>query len=168
MWQMVVANPGFSRGRAPTLQGAPTYDFSEFSLILHEIERIWTRGRGASKILLCRSATDWLCKTGTSGHTLILVKINKDKDGHQRPPHRLFQWRIQDFQQFDLLGASCSQGTPWTAKALVVCLAQHSTTPTRFSASSAIQCSIFTLTDPSGAPHRLTFFSCLEFLPSAM
>ena len=37
-------------------EGAPTYDFAKFSQKLHEIERIWTRG-GASKILLCRSAT---------------------------------------------------------------------------------------------------------------
>ena len=27
--------------RAPTLQGAPTYDFVKFSQQLHEIERIW-------------------------------------------------------------------------------------------------------------------------------
>ena len=27
---------------APTLRGAPTYDFAKFSQKLHEIERIWT------------------------------------------------------------------------------------------------------------------------------
>ena len=41
----------------PTLQGAPTYDFAKFPQKLHEIERIWTRGGGASNILLCRTAT---------------------------------------------------------------------------------------------------------------
>ena len=46
---------------APTLQGAPTYDFAKFSEKLHEIERIWTLGEegGASKMLLCRSATGY-------------------------------------------------------------------------------------------------------------
>ena len=29
---------------APTLGGAPTYDFAKFSPKLHEIERIWTPG----------------------------------------------------------------------------------------------------------------------------
>ena len=29
---------------APTLRGAPTYDFAKFSQKLHEIERIWTPG----------------------------------------------------------------------------------------------------------------------------
>ena len=50
----------FPEEGAPTLQGgAPTYDFAKFSQKLHEIERIWTpRGGRASKILLCRSATD--------------------------------------------------------------------------------------------------------------
>ena len=38
-------------------RGAPTYDFAKFSQKLHEIERIWTLKGGASKILLCRSAT---------------------------------------------------------------------------------------------------------------
>ena len=49
----------FPEEGAPTLRGAPTYDFAKFSQKLHEIERIWTPGgRGrASKILLCRSAT---------------------------------------------------------------------------------------------------------------
>ena len=42
---------------APTLGGA-TYDFAKFSQKLHEIERIWTRGGDASKILLCRCATE--------------------------------------------------------------------------------------------------------------
>ena len=39
------------------LYRAPTYDFAKISQKLHEIERIWTPGGGASKILLCRSAT---------------------------------------------------------------------------------------------------------------
>ena len=47
----------FPEEGAPTLRGAPTYDFAKFSQKLHEIERIWTPGGGASKILLCRSAT---------------------------------------------------------------------------------------------------------------
>ena len=52
----------FPEEGAPTLQagggGAPTYNFAKFSQKLHEIERIWTPGGGASKILLCRSATE--------------------------------------------------------------------------------------------------------------
>ena len=43
-------------GRQPS-NGAPTYDFAKYSQKLHEIERIWTPGR-ATKILLCRSATE--------------------------------------------------------------------------------------------------------------
>ena len=43
----------------PVGRGAPTYDFTKFSPKLHEIERIWTGG-GASKILLCRSTTEYL------------------------------------------------------------------------------------------------------------
>ena len=34
-----VADPGFPRGGAPTLEGAPTYHFAKFSHKLHEIER---------------------------------------------------------------------------------------------------------------------------------
>ena len=51
----------FPEEGAPTPQGgAPTYDFANFPRKLHEIERIWTpRGGRASKILLCRSATDY-------------------------------------------------------------------------------------------------------------
>ena len=54
-----MADPGFPRGGgANSTEGALTYDFAKFSQKLHEIERIWTpRGGGASKILLCRSAT---------------------------------------------------------------------------------------------------------------
>ena len=50
----------FPEEGAPTPQGgAPTHDLAKFSQKLHEIERIWTpRGGRASKILLCRSATD--------------------------------------------------------------------------------------------------------------
>ena len=44
-----VADPGFPRGGAPTLRGAPTYDFAKFSQKLHEIERIWTRGGGGTR-----------------------------------------------------------------------------------------------------------------------
>ena len=33
---------------APTLQGAPTYDFAKISQKLHKIERIWTPGGGGS------------------------------------------------------------------------------------------------------------------------
>ena len=47
----------FQRGRCQPSNGAPTYDFAKYSQKLHEIERIWTPGR-ASKILLCRSATE--------------------------------------------------------------------------------------------------------------
>ena len=36
----------FPEVRAPTLQGAPTYDFAKISQKLHEIERIWTLGGG--------------------------------------------------------------------------------------------------------------------------
>ena len=32
----------FPEVEAPTLQGAPTYDFAKVSPKLHEIERIWT------------------------------------------------------------------------------------------------------------------------------
>ena len=58
-----MADPGFPRGGgANSPGGTPTYDFVKFSRKLNEIERIWTPGgRGtASKILLCRSATDIL------------------------------------------------------------------------------------------------------------
>ena len=57
-----MADPGFPRGGgANSPGGAPTYDFAKFSQKLHEIERVWTpRGR-ASKILLCRSATEISC-----------------------------------------------------------------------------------------------------------
>ena len=43
---LAVADPGFPRGRAPTLRGGgggvgtPTYDFAKISQKLHEIERI--------------------------------------------------------------------------------------------------------------------------------
>ena len=43
---------------APTFQGAPTYDFAKSSQKLHGIDRIWTGGGGASKILLYTSAID--------------------------------------------------------------------------------------------------------------
>ena len=49
----------FPEEGAPTPRGgAPTYDFAKFSQKLHEMERIWIPGGRASKILLCRSATD--------------------------------------------------------------------------------------------------------------
>ena len=35
----------FPEVAAPTLQGAPAYDFAKFSQKLHLIERIWTGGR---------------------------------------------------------------------------------------------------------------------------
>ena len=44
-----VADPGFPEVRAPTLQGAPTYDFAKISQKLHEIERIWTPVRRPSR-----------------------------------------------------------------------------------------------------------------------
>ena len=65
-----VADPGFPRGGgANSPGGAPTYDFAKFSQKLHEIERIWTPGGGggASKILLCRSATALIPLFWTSG-----------------------------------------------------------------------------------------------------
>ena len=46
---MAGADPGFSVGRAPTLQGAPTYDFGKISKKQHEIERKcgpWGAGMG--------------------------------------------------------------------------------------------------------------------------
>ena len=50
-----VADPGFPRrGGANSPGRAPTYDFAKCSQKLHEIERIWTGGGSASKILLCR------------------------------------------------------------------------------------------------------------------
>ena len=56
-----MADPGFPRdgGANSPGGGAPTYDFVKISQKMHEIERIWTPGGGggASKILLCRSAT---------------------------------------------------------------------------------------------------------------
>ena len=43
-----MADPGFPRGGgANSPGGAPTYDFAKISQKLHEIERIWTPGRGA-------------------------------------------------------------------------------------------------------------------------
>ena len=52
-----VADLGFPRGGGANSRGAPAYDFAKISQKLHEIERIWTRGGGVSKILLCRFAT---------------------------------------------------------------------------------------------------------------
>ena len=54
-----VADPGFPwGGGANSPGGAPTYDFAKFSQNCMKLTRIWNRGgRGASKILLCRSAT---------------------------------------------------------------------------------------------------------------
>ena len=53
-----VADPGFPRGGcANSPGGAPAHNLAKFSQKLHEIERIWTPGGHASKILLCRSAT---------------------------------------------------------------------------------------------------------------
>ena len=48
----------FPEEGAPTLRGAPTYDFAKFSQKLHEIEEFGPPGGAASKILLCRSATE--------------------------------------------------------------------------------------------------------------
>ena len=42
---LTVADPGFLRGGASTLQGATPYDFAKFPQKLHEIQRIWTGGR---------------------------------------------------------------------------------------------------------------------------
>ena len=56
---------------------APTYDFAKFSQKLHEIERIWTPGWRASKILLCRSATARLTS--------------------QESPWMIFWWRYEEF-----------------------------------------------------------------------
>ena len=42
-----VANPGFPRGGGANSPGVPTNYFAQFSPKLHEIERIWARGRGA-------------------------------------------------------------------------------------------------------------------------
>ena len=54
-----MADPGFPRGGGANPSGVLTYDFAKVSQNLHEIERIWIReAGGASKILLCRSATD--------------------------------------------------------------------------------------------------------------
>ena len=42
-----MADPGFPRGGgANSPGGVPTYDFAKFSQKLHEIEKIWTPGRG--------------------------------------------------------------------------------------------------------------------------
>ena len=84
-----VADTGFPRGGgANSPGGAPTYDFAKFSQKLHEIERIWTPAGGgcASKILLCRSATDtsrnneakFPCALDTfqSGNVLIILCNN--------------------------------------------------------------------------------------------
>ena len=47
-----VADPGFPRGGGTNSPrgggGAPTYHFAKFSQKLHEIERIWAPGGGAS------------------------------------------------------------------------------------------------------------------------
>ena len=60
-----VVDTGFPRGGgANSPGGAPTYDFAKFSQKLHEIERIWTPGGRASKILLCRSATAYYLLKG--------------------------------------------------------------------------------------------------------
>ena len=55
-----VADPEFPRGGGanPRGGGAPTYDFAKFSQKLHEIERYGPRESGASKISVCRSATE--------------------------------------------------------------------------------------------------------------
>ena len=54
--------------------GAPTFDFAKFSEKLHEIERILTPG--ASKILLCRSATGILrVGFGVDVETLVCFNI---------------------------------------------------------------------------------------------
>ena len=59
------------RGRQLS-RGSPTYDFANFFVKPHEIERIRTPGGGgASKILLCRSATD----------TCLFVEILVYKEG---------------------------------------------------------------------------------------
>ena len=42
---------------APTLQGAPTYDYAKFSRKMHEIERIWTP-RGSRTTL----SPPWICQ----------------------------------------------------------------------------------------------------------
>ena len=65
MMNRTVVDPGFPQRGGPNSMGAPTYDFAKFSQKLHEIEIIWTpgegEGHGASKILLCRSATVESC-----------------------------------------------------------------------------------------------------------
>ena len=44
-------------GAATLVEGEPTYDFAKFPQKLHEIERIWTPGGGASLAPSLRSAT---------------------------------------------------------------------------------------------------------------
>ena len=70
-WQWQIQD--FPEVGAPTLRGAPTYDFAKISQKLHEIERIWTPRGGASKILLCRSATGWLSILKTIGSSVLFV-----------------------------------------------------------------------------------------------
>ena len=55
-----VADPGFSRGGGANSRGGgtPTYDFAKISKKLHEMKEFGPRGVCASKILLCRSATE--------------------------------------------------------------------------------------------------------------
>ena len=56
-----MADPEFPRGGGANPPGAPTYDFAKFPknyMKLKEFEpRVWGGREGASKILLCRSAT---------------------------------------------------------------------------------------------------------------
>ena len=56
----------FPEEGAPTLGGRQHTILPNFPKKLHEIERIWTPGGRASKILLCRSATDYC------GHVYII------------------------------------------------------------------------------------------------
>ena len=63
----------FPEEGAPTPQGAPTYEFVEFSQKLHEIERIWTPRGGAGPCAPLRSATDY-----SHVKLLINVKVNTD------------------------------------------------------------------------------------------
>ena len=52
-------DPGFPwGGGVPTLVGAPTYDFAKLSRKLLKLINLDPWGEGASKILICKSATE--------------------------------------------------------------------------------------------------------------
>ena len=68
-------DPGFPRGGGTNPPGGtPTYDFAKFPQNFHEIERICTGG-DASRILLCRSATDDVVENAVHTVKMSIITI---------------------------------------------------------------------------------------------